>query len=89
MDSSRLLAEARLEIQRKTRGQIEKDTAYKWAARSVAAYFLYSERDDPKWLADASDYFHEAIEHAALADESGEILYAVRAWVRLRTQNAL
>jgi hypothetical protein len=35
------IAEARREIMRKSRSQIEVETAYKWAARAVAAYQLF------------------------------------------------
>ena len=34
-----------------------------------------------KWLRDAGSYYGEACEHAALADDSGEVLRAVREWM--------
>jgi hypothetical protein len=74
----RALAEARRELTSKPRSQIEEETAFKWAARAVAAYQLYTETDHYQWLRDAGHYMDEAIEHAALADQSGEVLRSVR-----------
>ena len=75
------LDEARHEVQDKTRSQIEEETAYKWAACAVAAHENYELTDNVSWLRDCQDYFHEAVEHAALADQSGAVLRAVRTWV--------
>lgn len=76
-----LLEEARCEVADKTRDQIEEETAYKWAARAVAAYERHAKSDGAMWLRDAVTYFDEAVEHAALADRSGLVLHAVRQWV--------
>ena len=77
-----LVDEAAREIRQRSRNQIEKDTAFKWAARAIAAYELF--RSAPhlhRWIRDSQTYFDEALEHAALADESGEVLFAVREWM--------
>ncbi len=75
------LDEAREEVQVKSRSQIEEETAYKWAARAVAAHENYAQTRNVSWLRDCQDYYHEAVEHAALADHSGAVLRAVRTWV--------
>lgn len=74
-----------------TRYQIEELTAHKWAARAVAAYELSAQaraRGDHQraryLLTDASEYMHEAAEHAAIADDSGHLLRDVWQWVRQR-----
>ena len=78
---SDLLAEARREILSKSCGEIERETAFKWAARAVAAYTIFRETRLHRWLRDSEQYLDEAFEHAALADGSGEALRAVREWV--------
>ena len=75
------LPDARREILQKTRSEIEEETAVRWAERAVAAYQLSSMQQDNRYLRDAGDYYHEAVEHAALADHSGEVLRRVREWV--------
>ena len=81
-----LLDDARVELAQKTRSQIEEETAYKWAARAVAAYEnLVKSGDDAhaalRWLRDFEHYRDESTEHAALADDTGSVLQAVRAWM--------
>ena len=75
------LEDARRELRAKTIKQIEEETAYKWAARAIAAYESYEDTGDPSWLKDSEDYYHESIEHAALADHSGRVLSVVRNWI--------
>jgi len=70
-----LLLEARRDVASKPRGQINRESAWRWAALAIAA----SEAGRPT---DAVDYLHEAVEHAALADATGAELQAVRAWIR-------
>jgi hypothetical protein len=79
-----MLDEARRELGEKTRSQIEEETAYKWAERSVAAYerYVLGGSSAPTWLRDAQHYADEAIEHASLADRSGDVLRSVRRWIR-------
>jgi hypothetical protein len=65
------------EISTKTLKQIQIETAYTWAYRAWAAYSIACERQDNALFADAIEYEHEAIEHAALADDE-ETLTNVR-----------
>ena len=51
------------ELGRKRIGDIQVETAYIWAARAVAAVRLNR-------LAEAHEYWHEAVEHAALAGDA-------------------
>ena len=78
-----LLADAQRELAQKSRSQIEEETAYKWAARAAAAYRFARESGTNKhrWLRYAESYFSEAVEHASLADDTGEALHAVREWM--------
>jgi hypothetical protein len=75
-----LLEEARLEVSQKTLKEIERETAWKWAARAVAAYELWVGGNRAMYH-DACTYLGEALEHSVFADETGETLQAVRAWV--------
>jgi hypothetical protein len=77
-----LLAEAEREIRQKHREQIEEETAYKWAARAVAAYRAFRSSNRASWLRDSENYYNEAIEHGALADPySGAVLRDVIEWI--------
>jgi hypothetical protein len=76
-----LLNDARREVLEKTREQIEHETAFKWAARAVAAYELFRQTRLNRWLCDSEHFRDEACEHGAMADETGEALRAVRAWM--------
>ena len=75
------ITEARAELLGKSREQIEQETAFKWAARAVAAYQLWHEGRDPHMFRDCGIYWSEAVEHAALADDTGNVLQKVRDWV--------
>lgn len=57
------------ELEEKTLAEIHRETAVKWLARGLAAVRHHDESGDESWLSDAEDYFHEALEHAALALE--------------------
>jgi hypothetical protein len=72
-----LLLEARGDVASKPMAQIHQESAWRWAALSVAAC-------EAGLLGDIVDYAHEAIEHAALADPTGKELLAVRAWIHAR-----
>lgn len=85
-----LLAEAREELAHKSRMLIEQETAWKWAARAVAAYERFMQQSAPqptdldnpaRYLLDASHYLEEASEHAALSDSTGALLRRVHEWV--------
>jgi hypothetical protein len=80
--------EALAELQKKTFAEIHLESARVWALRAWAAYQLSSkaaqEGDQPTALQlfhDASDYSHEAIEHAALSEQPGAV-EDIRAIVR-------
>ena len=72
-----LLLEARGDVASKPRSVINRESAWRWAALAVAASEL-------RLFSDAVDYAHEAVEHAAQADETGTELRAVRDWLRVR-----
>jgi len=71
-----LLIEARGDVASRARSEINRESAWRWATLAVAA----SER---RLFSDAVDYAHEAVEHAAQADETGAELRAVRDWLRV------
>lgn len=60
-------AKALGEISVKSLYVIQWETSLTWAGRALAAYEMYTHHRDPHWLSDASEYAHEALEHAALA----------------------
>lgn len=60
------LEQATDELRKKTIREIQADTAITWCHRAVAAMNLGSEHD-------ATEYAHEAIEHAALCGD-GQLL---------------
>jgi hypothetical protein len=66
------------EVGSKTHSQVDEETAHKWASRAIASYRHFEETGDGAWLLRSSDYYHEAVEHAALADHSGGVLREVR-----------
>lgn len=57
---------------------LEKDTAVKWAARSIACCVAFAKSKDRKWLVRANDYKHEALEHAALVKDKGATVNEVQ-----------
>jgi hypothetical protein len=69
-----LTQEAIDEIRAKTDKIINVETAYKWAGRAVASYLEFNRTEGVEWLFRAEDYRHEAIEHAALVGDGGELL---------------
>ena len=46
-------------------------------SKSNKNQYLYKRTGKPKWLQQAEDYRHEALEHASLADDNFETLKAV------------
>jgi len=62
---SRAIVEARAEVRRKSKAQIDRETAEKWAARAVAADELFRSTGDEKWRTASVEFAHEAVEHAA------------------------
>ena len=71
-----LLLEARGDVASKRRTDVNQESAWRWAALAIAAWEIGK-------VADAVDYYHEAVEHAAHCDSSGENLRQVCAWVRV------
>jgi hypothetical protein len=82
------IAVAKTEITQKTRAQIETETARKWCARACAAFQQYTAEGDMRWLVDAIDYAHEAVEHASATDNDS-VLADVRASVNASRKAAL
>jgi hypothetical protein len=68
------IAAALVEVQTRSEGQIEYETACKWAARAVACYQLHQKTGELRWLLRAEDNRHEAFEHAALIGDGGAAL---------------
>lgn len=74
------------ELVEKSESEIETETAQRWLSRSIAAYVLYaralesgSSSEALKWCLRAYAYWHEALEHSALGDPSGETVNEIRA----------
>ena len=61
------VASAIKEITEKSLDTIQRETAYKWASRALAAKELFSENE--QYILDYNEYLHEALEHAALVDD--------------------
>jgi hypothetical protein len=72
--SKEQIKEARIELLKKSKVQIEKETAIKWAARAIAAYSLFAETQDASFLFNAIEYHHEAVEHASDTPLLGDII---------------
>lgn len=75
------------ELSRKPIAQVQQETALTWAYRARAAkcYALLARQQGREalaqhWMHDATEYSHEAIEHAALCGSGGDdrVLHAVR-----------
>lgn len=72
------------ELSSKSLKTIQVETAHKWAYRAWAAYTMAHTLSETKmleetvrWLHDAVEYEHEAIEHAALTGDD-MVLHQVR-----------
>jgi hypothetical protein len=57
---------ARAELTDKTLDMVQRETAFAWAGRALASYEFFRTTGDWRWLLDAHEYAHEALEHAAL-----------------------
>lgn len=70
------------EVQQKDEKTIERETAMKWASRSMAVFVLAAREVDPvkkcKLLDWGDDLFHEAAEHAALVKDYGKTVKVVQ-----------
>lgn len=75
------LDEALEELQLKTYRQIQEETAWKWAGRACASYQNCLQEVPANrlicWTL-GEEYYHEAVEHAALAEETSDLMQAIR-----------
>jgi len=72
---------AKEELKEKSYLDIQKQTAWTWASRAAASYELAIEEKDLRRKVAvfqvAEEYHHEAIEHAALYEDRGDLLKEV------------
>lgn len=74
------LKEAKEELEKKTYREIQKSTAWTWASRAAASYDNCAKADKDKlvlWTV-AEEFYHEAIEHAALVEGEEDLVKEVR-----------
>lgn len=65
------------EVLAKSAAEIEAETAFKWASRAAACYRLYYQTRKASWIERATDYSHEALEHAAMVCDGGATLLLI------------
>jgi hypothetical protein len=58
---------AKNELAVKKLSSLQEETAYVWGARAMAAFQHFQTSNWERWLSEALEYRHEALEHAALA----------------------
>lgn len=68
------IAAATREVLEKSDAEIERETSEKWFKRAVACYRQYESTGRVGWLTRFEDYFHESLEHAALARDGGKLV---------------
>jgi hypothetical protein len=72
------LPKAKEELAKKSYLEIQCETSWTWASRSAASYDLaIEEKDIHRKIAImcvAAEFYHEAIEHAALYEDGGNLL---------------
>jgi hypothetical protein len=76
------IEEASKELATKSYSEVQKDTAWKWASRAAASYLFMLEAEIQLkvgfWTV-AEEFYHEAIEHAALtAEDPGDLVKKIR-----------
>ena len=75
------LDKAKEELKEKSYLDIQKQTAWTWASRAAVSYDLAIEEKDPHRKVAvfmvAEEYYHEAVEHAALYEDGGKLLAKV------------
>ena len=64
-----LVSFTKSELDEKSLKDIQKETAEKWAKRAEDAYKRAVDQKSVKWLLDADEFFHEAIEHSSLSED--------------------
>lgn len=65
------------ELKEKSHAEIEKEAAYRWTSRSLAASQLYKETGGREWDLLQADFGHEGMEHAAVVEDDGATLKIV------------
>ena len=72
------------ELSQKSLDDIQVETAKTWGARAAIAYVWAKKElhNEAKWLSDAKEYLHEALEHAALSDDD-DLVHQIRESVRI------
>lgn len=83
--------EASKELESKSYGQIQKETAWKWASRAAASYVnCKNAKKDEKlvfWTV-AEEFYHEAIEHAALFEGDETLVSTIRKEIHTYQESA-
>jgi hypothetical protein len=67
--------DAIIEVSTKSDGEINRETAVKWALRALACYSNAKHTTGAarqEWILRAADHSHEALEHAALIGDGGK-----------------
>lgn len=75
------LAKAKLELTQKSYAQIQDETAWTWASRACVSYQNCVAEEFPKKLVCwtlGEEYYHEAIEHAALNSNNPGLVQQIR-----------
>jgi hypothetical protein len=67
---------------------IQRQTAVTWAGRAAAAFHFYGQGAGLPWLLDATEYEHEALEHAALVTDDPDLLETVRHFLTVARADA-
>lgn len=88
------LEKARDEVRHKSDGEIDQETALKWAARAVAAFEMAEEqkhslRQRIEYFSMGDDFRHEAREHAATASDNVKTLHEVESQIDRARESAL
>jgi hypothetical protein len=67
-------SKAMTELATQSLEDVQRSTAITWAGRALASYIMFMQTGDIHRLLDASEYHHEALEHASL-DTTNAHLY--------------
>jgi hypothetical protein len=76
------------EVLAKSDVDIERETAWAWATRSIACYVLFRRTGSADWLIRADRFKQEAVEHAALVLDHGQTVAAVEDEIEKRFAEA-
>jgi hypothetical protein len=75
------LKEAKKELEEKTYREVQEETAWKWASRAAASYQNCADAAKGNRLAlwtIGEEFYHEALEHAALVEGEDDLLKDIR-----------